>query len=80
MSTKDSLIAAIIVTISVTILVGIAILTIVNGLEWALLSILGFPPKVIYGVMAVSSIPILVWVAKFAANVWRTLRNPEETV
>lgn len=80
MSTQSSLIAAMIVTISATILVGVAALAVVNGLEWALLSILGLPTKVSFGIMIASSIPVLLWVAKFAIGAWRTIRSPEETV
>jgi ABC-type antimicrobial peptide transport system permease subunit len=78
MRTFRAILAAIVVTASVCILVGVSVLAIINGLEWAILSILGVPAKAIYIIMAISSLPAVVWLAKFAIGAWRSLKLPHQ--
>lgn len=69
---------AVLVTLSASILVGISALVMVDGFEWALLSLLGLPANTIYVIMAVSGLPVLFWVAKFSRGAWASVRNSAE--
>ncbi len=68
---------ALVMTISVSTLVGIAALAIIDGLEWATLSLIGvglLPTEIVMGLTA---LPVLFVLAGFARRVWRIERGLE---
>ncbi|MFQ5347726.1 MAG: hypothetical protein ACE5ED_07765 [Rhodothalassiaceae bacterium] len=68
---------ALVMTLSVSILVGVAALAIVDGLEWATLSLMGIGLVPTEIVMAVTALPVLYMLTRFARRVWRIERGLE---
>ncbi len=61
---------ALAMTVSLAILVGLSMLLLVDGLEWALLRLAGIPEWPTEIVMGVTAIPVLVVTVLFGRKVW----------
>ena len=68
---------ALVMTVSVSILVGISALAIVDGLEWATLSLIGLGKLPTEIVMGLTALPVLWVIGGFARRVWRIERGLE---
>ncbi len=66
---------ALVMTLSVSILVGVSALAIVDGLEWALLSLVGLGPLPTEIVLGITALPVLWVIGGFARRVWRIERG-----
>lgn len=67
--------ATILVTAAATILFAATVLTVVDGLEWSILSLLGvglLPTEILLGL---TTLPLLYVIWWFAGQVWRTERT-----
>ncbi len=61
---------ALAMTISLAILAGLSMLLLIDGLEWALLTLAGIPEWPTEIVMGLTAIPVLVVTALFGRKVW----------
>lgn len=61
---------ALAMTISLAILAGLSMLLLIDGLEWALLTLAGTPEWPTEVVMGLTSIPVLIVTVMFGRKVW----------
>lgn len=68
---RSGFLPKLVVTLSVTLLVGISLLLVVDGLEWATLSLLGIDGMPAFVLLGLTGLPLLWLIGRFARTVWR---------
>lgn len=72
---KAGFLPTLVVTLSVTFLVGVSLLLVVDGLEWALLSLLGIGGTPAFVLLGLTALPLLWLTWRFARATWRVERE-----
>lgn len=72
---SDRLAGRLVATASVTFLVGISLLLIVDGLEWAVLSLMGIGGMPALVLLGLTAVPLLWLTGRFARTSWRVERE-----